>query len=374
MVVYPNIIKIPKEWQVLRDTVQPKNLYPKLSFGKTFDETYDYDTLFSGVIRHNESTVIFVAPPFLNLKSFIQNNVVVNDGFKNIDLIFYDLDRCSIAVTNVDKNSETIKFYFEDNVLEIPIEDNHLDIFSGEKTLFTMIKNDPKEWILNWINYHNLSYGINRFVIFSNGSDKYSCEELEEFLASSNYEVYVVHWPLKWGVNGPPWDSDFCKIVALQYLKYKFAISSKVVINLDIDEYFVSNYDLDEIINSMEEQNKDTINIESKNISRYSTKKSTSLNDYYWYHTDDVDTNKMIKWITLPKYSGSYPWSTHFVFSPNSDKTEEFYYAHMSILTGEHHIKNATSVYEQRFIIREDGNKVDKLLKQKLENIKPLLF
>jgi hypothetical protein len=78
----------------------------------------------------------------------------------------------------------------------------------------------------------------------------------------------------------------------------------------------------------------------------------------------------MIKWITLPKYSRQYPWTTHYIFSPNRDETEDFYYAHLAILTGEHHIKNSTEVAKQRFIIRDTGNKQDFVLKENFKKMK----
>ena len=200
--------------------------------------------------------------------------------------------------------------------------------------------------------------------------DRYTCEEIESYLQSDAYELIIVDWPMRWGVVGPPWDSDFCKIVGLQYLKYNFVYDSSFVLNLDSDEYFVSEYTIDEIIEGMTIHKKDSINMESKNISRYTTEKNPKLNDYYWYHEDDIDINKMIKWVTLPKYSRQYPWTTHYIFSPNRDDTDDFYYAHLAILTGEHHIKNSTEVAKQRFIIRESGNEEDIVLKRNFKKMK----
>ena len=77
--ISPAFVKIPESWGVLRDTMQPKENYKEDSFGKTFDETYDYDTLFSGVIKIEDNLVV-CAPPFLNLKDFIVNNVKITDG------------------------------------------------------------------------------------------------------------------------------------------------------------------------------------------------------------------------------------------------------------------------------------------------------
>ena len=377
MIIKPEFVYIPSTWGIVRDIRNPKESYSQYSFGKTFDESYDYTTIFSGVLKYDDNVVI-TSPPFLNIANFIKENVIITDGTKNINLEFQDLDRCGVAVGKISKNATHLYLKYKDeDPLDVKIESLETTRYENKRILFTMIKNDPMDWILNWVQYHHEIYGINGFVIFSNNSDEYTCEELENYLKSDSYELTVVDWEMKWGVNGPPWDSDYCKIVALQYLKYKFAYDAEFVLNLDIDEYFVSQYSLGEIVESMISKNKDSINIESKNTSRYSLpSKEGIIENYCWYHKEDIDINKMVKWITLPKYSRNYPWSTHYIFSPNRDDTDDFYYAHMAILTGKHHIEknSGTNIAEQRFLIRDDGYEENQILKNNFEKMKNSLL
>jgi len=358
----PNFVKIPESWNILRQTMQPKENYKEDSFGKTFDETYDFDTLFSGVIRVGK-TVVITAPPFMNLKKFINKDVKITDGENEIKIEMNDLDRCGVAYGEVsDSATHLYLHYKEEEPLEVKIEESLIQKFADKKILFTMFKNDSKEMISHWIQYHNKVYGIEAFILFDNNSDRYTTDQIQNYLESDNYMVEIVNWPMRWGVVGPPWDSDFCKIVGLQYLKYKFAYESHSVLNLDTDEYFCSSYSIDEIVSAMDEQGKDSINMESKNISRYSEVEDPKISDYYWWHDDQVDLNKMTKWITAPKKSRNYPWTTHYIFSPNREDSDDFYYAHLSSLVGEHHVKNATEVARKRFIVKDD-NKVNILLK-----------
>lgn len=372
MVIKPEFFYVPKSWEVLRDIRNPKECYKQYSFGKTFDESYDYTTLFSGVLKY-DNNVIITAPPFLNFKKFINDNVDITDGKKKVNLTFQELDRSAVAFGEISEDATHLYFqYKNDEPIGIQIENTEIKKFENKKVLFTMIKDDPMHWILNWVQYHHEVYGIDGFVLFSNNSEKYSCQELEDYLKSDYYELCVVDWEMKWGVDGPPWDSDYCKIVGLEYFKYKFAYNSNFVLNLDIDEYFVSKYSIDEIIESMILNKKDSINMESKNTSTYSISQTDKIENYCWYHDEDVDFNKMVKWITLPKYSRSYPWTTHYVFSPNRDDTDDFYYAHMSILTGQHHLKenSGTNIANRRFLIRENGYKEDLFLKSGFEKMK----
>ena len=369
--INPVFVKVPESWGVKRDTIQPKENYKEDSFGKTFDETYDYDTLFSGVIRL-ENMVVFVAPPFLNLERFIIQNVSITDGKNEITLKFITLDRCSVAIAPVDPKAKTLYLTYGDDTTEVPIEDNLCGDFASKSVLFTMFKNDSLESVDHWIKYHNKVCGIEGFILFNNNSDTYTSQEAQDYLKSDDYNVVIVDWPMRWGVVGPPWDSDFCKIVGLQYLKYKFCYNAKLLLNLDVDEYFCSEYSTDDITTAMSIQGVDSINMESKNISRYSKVENPKISDYYWWNEEQVDLNKMTKWITLPTKSRDYCWTTHFVFSPNREDTDDAYYAHLSCLVGEHHVKNATEVARKRFIVL-DNNKENTLLKNNFQKMEQLL-
>jgi len=374
LMISPAFVKIPQSWGVLRDTMQPKENYKEDSFGKTFDETYDYDTLFSGVMKIEDNLVI-CAPPFLNLKDFIVSNIKITDGKKEVKLEFNDFDRCGVATAKISPDATHIYMGYGDDTVSVKLEESLIQKYNGRNILFTMFKNDLKESILHWIQYHHKVYGIDGFVLFNNNSDTYSTEEIQEYLNSDEYDVEIVDWTMRWGVVGPPWDSDFCKIVGLQYLKFKFAYLAKTVLNLDIDEYFCSDFSIDEIADAMKEQNYDSINMESKNISRYTTAEHPKISDYYWWHDEQVNLNKMTKWITLPERSRDYHWTTHYIFSPNREETEDFYYANLSSLVGDHHINNSTEVARKRFIVKEEGNKENTLLKNNFikMNSKPVI-
>ena len=227
--------------------------------------------------------MVFVAPPFLNLERFIIQNVSITDGKNEITLKFITLDRCSVAIAQVDPKAKTLYLNYGDDTTEVPIEDNLCGDFASKSVLFTMFKNDSLESVDHWIKYHNKVCGIEGFILFNNNSDTYTSQEAQDYLKSDDYNVVIVDWPMRWGVVGPPWDSDFCKIVGLQYLKYKFCYNAKLLLNLDVDEYFCSEYSTDDITTAMSIQGVDSINMESKNISRYSKVENPKISDYYWW-------------------------------------------------------------------------------------------
>lgn len=379
MINIPKIINIPEEWKILRSIRNPKNLYKKFTYGKTFDETYDYTTLFYGSFRY-EKQVFLIGPPLLNIKEYIESNVTITDGKNDLKFTSFEMDRCEISVISLVEEVDNLYFFCGENLtLTIPL-DTRSKKYDNKKIVFTMQKDETIDSIKTYISYYKNVFGVEGFIIFDHNSESYTLEELSESLKNMGVEYDIIHWPLRHGPIGPPWDSEFARIGAFQYLKYKFAFDSKCVINLDIDELLICEYSLDEVIDSMIEQNIDTISIQSKNISRYTHLDENNFNinlvkNCYYYHQKDNEIDgersSMVKWITIPSKSNQYCWTTHHVLSPSSTLAEEIYYAHMWIFCSPNHLmKNSgTNVKDARFIIHEDGYLVDFKLKENLLKI-----
>jgi hypothetical protein len=376
MINNPLIILIPEEWELKRDIRSPKNLYKEFTYGKTFDETYDYDTLFCGAFKIGNKAIL-LSPPMLNIKKFIQDNVEVTDGVNPIKLEYCELDRCEITVADIDDESNSIQFFYNGKMSLEVILDTPSKKYENKKIVFTMQKNETLENIRTYATYYKKIFDIDAVIIFDNQSTHYTLEDIDAELSNVDVDVEVINWSMSHGPIGPPWDSEFGRICAFQYLKYKFAFDSKCVVNLDIDEMLISENTLDEIVDSMIDQNIDTIQVQSKNISRYTNKegKEYSIKNYFYYHEKDNEIDgersSMVKWITLPKYSRQYCWTTHFVYSPSSVQADEIYYAHMWILCSPNHMddNSGTTVKDQRFIIHDSGYIEDVHLKENLQRI-----
>ncbi len=375
----PTIIDIPEEWAILRDIRNPKHLYKEFTYGKTFDETYDYTTLFYGAFKFGDKAIL-IGPPLLNIKDFIKNNITITDGKNTLEFNTSELDRCEVFVIDLVGEVSSIQFLCgEESVLDIPL-DNRSEKYDDKKIIFTMQKDETIDSIKTYISYYRDLFNIDGFVIFDNDSKNYSIEELHSSLEDMGVEYEIINWPLRHGPIGPPWDSEYGRIGAFQYLKYKFGFNCKCVVNLDVDEMLICEHSLDEVIESMIDQNVDTISVQSRNISRYTPNADKnfelgSIKNYYYYHPKDNEIDgersSMVKWITLPKYSNRYCWTTHFVLSPSSTHAEEIYYAHMWIFCSPNHsIKNAgTNVLDSRFTIHESGYLEDLDLKNNLSKV-----
>ena len=376
MMYDPLIINIPEDWNIQRDIRNPKNLYKEFTYGKRFDEIYDYTTLFCGAFKF-ENKAVLIGPPLLNIKKFIDSNVNITDGKNILKFNSSELDRCEISIIDLLEDVDSLQFFYNGNLsVTIPLE-TRCEKYDDKKIIFTMQKDETIDSIKTYISYYRNLFDIDGFVIFDNNSQSYTLEELDSSLKDMGVDYEIISWPLRHGPNGPPWDSDFGRIAAFQYLKYKFGFNCKCVVNLDIDEMLICDNSLDEVIESMINQKIDTISIQSKNISRYTltSDKDFEIGNYYYYHPNDNEIDgersSMIKWITLPKYSNKYCWTTHTVQSPYSIHAEEIYYAHMWIFCSPNHmIKNAgTSVMDARFTIHDGGYIEDVKLKENLSKI-----
>ena len=376
MLYDPLIINIPKDWGIERDIRNQKDWYKEFTYGKRFDEIYDYTTLFCGAFKFQNKAVI-IGPPLLNIKKFIDSNVKITDGKNILKFNSSELDRCEISIIDLVEDVDSLQFFYNGNLsVTIPLE-TRSEKYDDKKIIFTMQKDETIDSIKTYISYYRNLFDIDGFVIFDNNSQSYTLEELDSSLKDMGVDYEIINWPLRHGPIGPPWDSEFGRICAFQYLKYKFGFNCKCVVNLDIDEMLICDNLLDEVIESMIDQKIDTISIQSKNISRYTltSDKDFKIGNYYHYHPNDNEIDgersSMIKWITLPKYSNKYCWTTHTVLSPYSIHAEEIYYAHMWIFCSPNHmIKNAgTSVMDARFTIHDGGYIEDVKLKENLSKI-----
>jgi len=370
MTYYPSLIKFPLKWNIKRNTLNDPSIYPKYTYGKTFEESYDYYTLFVDVFR-NEDKVLFVSPPFLNFKEIFKTQVkLIDEKNNNYELEYQLHDRCELGFCDIPDNTKKIFLCYGEEKIKIEIKERNKK-FDNKKVICTMIKNEPTHKILNWIEYHIKNYDIDGFIIFNNQSDLYSSEELYRELLKNYSEdiIEVVDWDTPFGVIGPPWDSDWSQYILLNLCKYNFCFKSSLILNHDIDEYFVSEYSLDEILDSMIEQKLGSVVYRSKNISCYTEGDISVLNSRYYYHPEEVNNEKMTKWMSIPSKSLQSIYTLHNVFGSNVEFTDDFYYAHMWVLSSENHDqKNHCSPKQYRKTIRDFGYVIDSKLKNNFKN------
>lgn len=220
----------------------------------TYAEKYDDRTVFYEVIRKGEE-LLAVGPPLLNLEASLRRSEVTLGGYAPVSIETVPLERSQFTRMQFPEGTPA------DSVLElagmgvggplqvVPAAPAH-ELFRGRRVLMTLQKDEELPWIVDWATYYSVVHGVDAVLLYDNGSDKYSREELLNSLANvpGLDVIVVVDWSFKYGPQGgawvgtaAKWDSDFCQIGAFQDARYRFLQECKGFINADVDELIVTD-------------------------------------------------------------------------------------------------------------------------------------
>jgi len=108
-----------------------------------------------------------------------------------------------------------------------------------------MSKDNPIEWILDWVRFNRDVHGADAVLIYDNGSTAYNSATLSAALQSiaGIAASVVVEWPYRYGPQGTRqdhWDSDFCQLGAWEHARWCFLQQARSAMNSDIDELVLS--------------------------------------------------------------------------------------------------------------------------------------
>jgi len=339
------MIHIPDSWGIKREAPTPMEFRDKILVSgskRTYDEIFDWTTLYVEAIRVNPDQVVLVGPPLFNLKPYIK--------FRGASHRIIDYRKTSLTV--VESKEDTLVLENENEDVIIPVKAQSTAL-AGKITMLTMQKNEPLIWIKDWVSYYHLEHGITSFAIFDNNSDRYTTEELREELSKLPYDITieVIHWSMEYGPQTVKWDADFGKITMYEYFKFKYGWCCSCVINHDIDEFLlVNSVKLDDVVAQLTQQGLPGLKYWNRNMEPYIYRLGKSARevdiserrfyDYYRYSTynnthnttDGMNARKATKWLAIPQNTMFHQWGNHSVFGspmPQMPEAGQVYYAHM---------------------------------------------
>ena len=209
---------------------------------------YDYTTLFFDVfLSADKRTLICLGPPFVGMgqpRSVLwgEKNLkftVFGPGSRNpkwlLSMVFVDMGPPGW------QDCPSLTMHFEH--FEVTLNINAAKVFARktELVLTTLQKDDPLAWIEDWCAWHGRVHGVQRIIIYDNGSSAaYSLEELSQQLAKQEAEVFLVHWPFPYG---PTYSgrNQFAQRGSLNHCRLCFGHLGKWFVSLDVDEYLYLN-------------------------------------------------------------------------------------------------------------------------------------
>lgn len=201
-------------------------------------KTVFYDVFVDGQTRKLHA----LGPRLLNLKQELLPLIVSVNGSP----IVYRLDDIHHLTfleskNPIDDSSETVtvEFRFRPFTQTVTVDwrtnEKLPQSFSDSAlTISTLQKDNPFEWIRDWILWHCRLYGVGRVVLYDNGSSNQ--DELVSRLRELEHEVKIIFidWSFPHG-NKP----NYAQFGSLNHARMQFPVHGAFCINLDIDEYLV---------------------------------------------------------------------------------------------------------------------------------------
>lgn len=213
--------------------------------GENFDRDFDETTLFFDAFKTESGMIALLGPPFLNLTSDISRTRYFA-GSKACEARVRHLDRHAQVWLHAPQNASALRAEGPAGNFTINVSPDDAAHFARRRVIFTMSKNNPIEWILDWVRFHRDIHGADAVLIYDNSSTEYDAATLSQALSSINgiAASMVVEWPFKYGPQGIDskryWDSDFCQLGAWEHARWRFLREARSVMNADIDELVLS--------------------------------------------------------------------------------------------------------------------------------------
>ena len=112
----------------------------------------------------------------------------------------------------------------------------------AELTLSTLQKDNPKEWIRDWIYYHHRIHNVKRVLLYDNMSKNVA--ELEEYLRcieddNKGLSIALINWDMAY--NSPVSHGPIAQSGQLYHSYYWLWNKISWIINTDIDEYLINH-------------------------------------------------------------------------------------------------------------------------------------
>jgi len=334
-------VKFPGEWGIKREPARPPHLRIDYCGGMRFDDNFDWDNLWYDAVQINEQQTLLIGPPLYAIKDWFKNNAGFADRDNNLlDYQFYDLDRVSYTLVMTKSTDSHIVMISKDTSLR-PIELNHNDgYFNGHKVMVTLQRDNPIEWIEQWMDYHYRVHGIDGFLIYDNASTKYDVGQLDYRLHRPYLKIKVVPWPYPYGPQGSdhaPWDSDYGQYCMLEHAKYRYLSHASMVLNNDIDELIVTKGPtLEQIRTQLDQGPHHCLYYLGKWIEPHDVPNNKGAYEiplesrrFRNYCCMDDNNKRGIgnKWMLVPKNCMQYQWRVHQISGPAGQSTD-LYYAH----------------------------------------------
>lgn len=323
---------------ITRDCPRPPGLR-----NARFAEQFDWDTVFYDVYRVG-AQVLFQGPPLFNFAAMLRNSRMFRPRWLPRTR-WVERNRASELWLRTDANVVALDGPLGPQT--ITVQPNLSHELAGRRVLHTLSKDNEIRWIIDWIAFYVAEHGADAVLFYDNGSTIYNTDELRRRLeeAFSAMPVIVVDWPFRYGPQGgmagavdgqeAPWDSDYCQTGSMQHARFRYCLSARSVLNVDIDELVLSDRGRS-IFAATEENRTGFIKFAGRWITTATPLPVPHADcrhaDFLFRETGTGDDCPP-KWCLAPArvHWRKHTWSVHNLFGAKANRTisNEFVYRHM---------------------------------------------
>ena len=213
-----------------------------------FIASYERDVLFYDVFWHVDGgRVILIGPPPIDLAPLYQEmtTVAVPSG-RVVRLKRHHSRKVWLFSAEVPEGTSHLDISFAGVVQRVEIGLNHSPFFAGENLLFTLSKNNDLGWVRDWAHFHVVNQGVSAVLVFDNGSDRYTLDELAATLTSVKglRKTAVVRVPFRYTGPDEAMESNkfwahFLQPSTFTGMFRRYGAQANGILNCDIDELAV---------------------------------------------------------------------------------------------------------------------------------------
>lgn len=207
---------------------------------------YETHTIFNDIYlcadgRH----ICAVGPPLLNLHPLVSpievsvinaqgvHSGVLKHRLKNHDRVTFHQFALPAEFSGSQSLCISVKLA---NGQTMQVNSNRCQLDPVKLQFVTLQKNNPHQWILDWLRYHH-ALGVERVLFYDNGSD--NVDELENQLgtAPDELEIVLIDWPFAYGPARSHYN-QFCQASQNNHA-YQYFGAAQWTGHFDVDEYLV---------------------------------------------------------------------------------------------------------------------------------------
>ena len=130
-------------------------------------------------------------------------------------------------------------FVFKEFAIEVSYHyHKNISLTQKDLSLIELQKDNPLVWIKDWCRWHIRVHGVERIVLYDNGSNYWSTLDKELVEIDEEVEIILVYWPYKHGpIPDRLYSYRYAKFGMLNHFRLFFGAQTSWCINLDIDEF-----------------------------------------------------------------------------------------------------------------------------------------